>query len=138
MNSITLKGPVDWQIGNQIVIGTTGDKFSVGQNEVATIVSVSDDLRVLTLDKKLSFDHLSEMRTVGSNDSQVLINIEAEVGILTRNVVFKGNENKSWQKNKYEACGKFDASKFAVQTCFNGRFGDELGSDQFGAHITIR
>lgn len=27
--------------------------------------------------------------------------------------------------------------EFATQTCFQGRFGDEVGSDQFGAHVII-
>lgn len=134
---MTLKEAADWQIGNEIVIGTTGDKFSIDQNEVATIIEISNDRKVFTLSKMLSFDHLSETRTVGLNQTEVL-NIEAEVGLLSRNVVFKGNVDTTWQKLKYKSCGRFDASEFAVQTCFNGRYGDELGSDQFGAHIMIR
>ena len=27
------------------------------------------------------------------------------------------------------------SGEFATQTCFQGRFGDEVGSDQFGAQI---
>lgn len=27
--------------------------------------------------------------------------------------------------------------QFATQTCFNGRYGDEIGSDQFGATVMI-
>lgn len=29
------------------------------------------------------------------------------------------------------------SGEFATQTCFQGRFGDEMGSDQFGAHILV-
>lgn len=29
------------------------------------------------------------------------------------------------------------AGQFATQTCFNGRFGEEAGSDQFGAAIMM-
>ena len=32
------------------------------------------------------------------------------------------------------ACEKsFDSNQFATQSCFNGKFGEELGSDEFGA-----
>ena len=33
--------------------------------------------------------------------------------------------------------GGFDPSEFAVQTCFLGRYGPEMGTDQFGAHIML-
>ena len=32
---------------------------------------------------------------------------------------------------------KIFAGEFATQTCFQGRFGEELGSDQFGGQIMI-
>lgn len=37
-----------------------------------------------------------------------------------------------------KACPEgFDASEFAVQTCYLGRYGDEIGSDEFGATIMM-
>ena len=61
----------------------------------------------------------------------------AEVGLLTRNIVIRGSNNPQWH-DKIEACPKgFDTGEFATQTCFQGRFGEEIGSDQFGVQIMI-
>ena len=46
---ITLIEPVVWDIGSEIVIATTGDKFSPGQSEVKKIVAKSADNKTLTL-----------------------------------------------------------------------------------------
>ena len=36
-----------------------------------------------------------------------------------------------------EACPrKFDSGQFATQSCFNGKFGEETGSDEFGGKVT--
>ena len=88
--TITLKEPVnDWPVGGQIVIATTGNKLSQGETEVRVITAVNGN--VLTLDKELNFTHLSEKRVV--HDQQVFI--EAEVGLLTRNILFRGNKKKT-------------------------------------------
>ena len=61
----------------------------------------------------------------------------AEVGLLTRNIVIRGSNNPQWH-DKIEACPDgFDTGEFAVQTCFQGRFGEEIGNDQFGSQIII-
>ena len=83
-SEITLKEPVSWSVGSQIVIATTGDYESQGETEVRTIVNVTG--YQITLDRPLDYSHLSENRTV--NDTYVLI--RAEVGLLTRNVLFNG------------------------------------------------
>ena len=59
----------------------------------------------------------------------------AEVGLLTHNVVVRGSNDPQWD-DVIEACpAGFDTGEFATQTCFQGRFGEEIGSDQFGAQI---
>lgn len=63
---ITLKEPVDWEVNSQIVIATTGDKYSQGESEVKEIIEISEDKKTLTLDSPLKFSHLSETYTVGS------------------------------------------------------------------------
>lgn len=95
-NQITLKEQVDWNIGSLIVIATTGDKFSPGQTEQARIIAKSADRTVLTLDKTLVFNHTKETRTVGSGINTKNIQIRAEVGLLTRNVIFQGFKDDSW------------------------------------------
>ncbi len=136
-----MKEAVLWPVDSQIVIATTGDKFSVGQTEVRTIVGKSDDNRTLLLDKPLQFEHLSVKRTVGlnSNNKSLEIFVEAEVGLLTRNVVFRGNEDTSWLAFGQPACqSTFDPGEFVVQKCFSGLYGAEKGSAEFGATIIVR
>jgi len=61
--------------------------------------------------------------------------MRAEVGLLSRNVRVIGSRDMQWADD-IEACPDgFDTGEFSTQTCFQGRFGDEVGSDQFGAQI---
>ena len=88
-STITLKEPVnDWPVGGEIVIATTGDKFSQGESELRKITAVSGS--TITLDRPLEHTHLSVKRTVAS-DAEVYI--RAEVGLLSRNILFRGNLN---------------------------------------------
>ena len=50
-----------------------------------------------------------------------------------------GSTDSSWNSlYTAPACAAgFDPGEFAVQTCFLGRYGAEVGTDQFGAHIMI-
>jgi hypothetical protein len=132
-NEITLKEPVIWPINSEIVIATTGDKFSPGESETRRIVSKSTDNKTLILDGPLKFNHLAENRTV----QDVIVEIRAEVGLLTRNVLFQGSQDNTWNSLKSaKACPQgFNPHEFATMTCFLGRYGDELGSDEFGATL---
>ena len=138
-SEITVKDSVIWQVGSEIVIASTGNYLSQGQNEVRKITSVSNNGKTLTLDRALNFDHFSVVRTVGSGNNIRQLEIRAEVGLLTRNVVFQGNNDESWTMLKSaKACPNgFNPGEFAVQTCFLGRYGDELGSNEFGATIMV-
>lgn len=134
--TITLIEPVVWSVGSEIVIATTGDKFSQVESEVKTIVLKSSDNLTLTLDSQLRFTHFGEKRTVGTQ-KPIDIFVRAEVGLLTRNVKFQGYSDPSWEPYlSAPACpAGFYPDEFAVQTCFLGRYGPELGSDQFGGTI---
>ena len=51
---------------------------------------------------------------------------------LCRNVKVLGSVNEQFLE-VIPACEKsFDSNQFATQSCFNGKFGEELGSDEFG------
>lgn len=88
-NQITLKDSVQWPIDGQIVITTTGDKNSQSQSETNYIRNISLDGKTLTLKNPLNFKHLSILRTVGG----VSVYIRAEVGLLSRNVIFNAVNN---------------------------------------------
>ena len=69
-----------------IVKATTGDYVSHGQTETRRITNVNQN--GITLDKPLSFQHLSVTRFISGTTSVTMI--EAEVGLLTRNVLYQG------------------------------------------------
>ncbi|GFS10808.1 polycystic kidney and hepatic disease-like 1 [Elysia marginata] len=128
---LTLEVNVDWEPGDEIVIATTGDMFSQKESEVRTIQSVSGN--VVTLTEPLEYEHIGVQSTYGSRT----VHFRAEVGHMTRNVKFRGDRNIAFD-TQIEACPKgFNMGEFATQTCFQGRFGDELGSDQFGGCIMV-
>ncbi|XP_052830942.1 fibrocystin-L [Octopus bimaculoides] len=131
---IVLKHPVPgWRIGDHIVIASTGGRHSQRENEVRTIAAISPDYKELTLNKSLDYEHISTAETI----DQRTVEYRAEVGLLTRNIVVRGSENIDW-RTKIEACPDgFDTGEFATQTCFQGRFGEEMGSDEFGAQIML-
>ena len=120
------------------MIATTGNYLSQRENEVRTIIDISPDKKTLTFDKPLQFTHLSEKRTVNDGNGNTYdLNIQAEVGLLTRNVLFQGTNDPTWTSlRSAPACPSgVNPNQFATQTCFLGRYGPEIGTDQFGAHI---
>uniref|UniRef100_A0A3P8VF56 PKHD1 like 1, tandem duplicate 2 n=1 Tax=Cynoglossus semilaevis TaxID=244447 RepID=A0A3P8VF56_CYNSE len=131
-SSIHLMKEVTWKPGDQIVIASTGD-HSQRENEVRTITSVSSDGKVLTLDTLLNYTHLGVSVTLPDG---TVFEGRAEVGLLTRNIVVRGSQHVEWN-DKIEACPDGFNTEFATQTCFQGRFGEEVGSDQFGACIMM-
>ena len=135
-NTIYLNDPVDWPVGSQIVIATTGDLFSIGQTELMTISSISADNRTITLDSPLRFEHLGEEIEVGNG---VKVFMRAEVGLLSHNVLVNAVNDDSWNNiRSANACpAGFNPAEFATMTCFLGRYGPELGSDEYGATLMV-
>ncbi|KAM3858592.1 fibrocystin-L-like [Diretmus argenteus] len=130
--TLTLMKNVTWKAGDEIVIASTGHRHSQRENEVRRIASVSADGRTLTLSRPLQYTHLGVSVTLPDG---TVFEGRAEVGLLTRNIVVRGSQHEEWQ-DKIEACPDgFNTGEFATQTCFQGRFGEEIGSDQFGGCI---
>ncbi|XP_072562121.1 PKHD1 like 1, tandem duplicate 1 [Paramormyrops kingsleyae] len=131
-STLTLKQAVTWKAGDQIAIASTGDRHSQMENEMLTIASVLDNGRTLNLSQPLKYTHLGVSVTLPNGK---VFEGRAEVGLLTRNIVIRGSNNIEWN-DKIEACPDgFDIGEFATQTCFQGRFGEEIGSNQFGGCI---
>ncbi|XP_068250285.1 fibrocystin-L-like [Palaemon carinicauda] len=130
---ITLKLPVTWKAGDEIIIATTEHRFMVNENEKRTIASVSTDGLTVTLTEALQYEHVSIEQTLGGR----IIETRAEVGLLTRNVKVRGSINTDFTE-VIDACDEeWNPGQFATQSCFNGRFGEEIGGDQFGATVMI-
>ncbi|XP_017158739.1 PKHD1 like 1, tandem duplicate 1 [Poecilia reticulata] len=130
--TLALMEAVTWKPGDEVVVASTGHRLSQRENEVRTIAAVSAGGKTLTLTEPLSFSHLGVSATLPTG---AVFQARAEVGLLTRNVVVRGSQNLDWS-DEVEACPDgFNTGEFATQTCFQGRFGEEIGSDQFGGCI---
>jgi hypothetical protein len=84
----------DWAVGEEIVIASTS--YSKNEAEVRKIVAVGQDSvdptkPVLTLDKPLVYKHYAATETYGTDT----IDMRAEVGLLTRNVKYRGDPETS-------------------------------------------
>ncbi|KAK7898488.1 hypothetical protein WMY93_019341 [Mugilogobius chulae] len=133
-STLKLKDAVTWKQGDEIVIASTGHRHSQRENEVRIIASVSQDGRTLTLTEPLDYTHLGVEVTLPDG---TLFEGRAEVGVLTRNIKVQGSTHMEWTDD-IEACPEgFNTGEFSTQTCFQGRFGEETGSDQFGGCIMI-
>lgn len=82
--TITVQGEPDWNVGDHIVIAGTTWHFNYDHEE-RVIASISGS--TITLTEALVHKHISEAPSYGG----VEIPMRAEVGLLTRNVVFRGN-----------------------------------------------
>ncbi|XP_040210575.1 fibrocystin-L-like [Rana temporaria] len=131
-STLFLQQSVTWKAGDEIVIASTGDRNSQMQNEKMTIQSVSADGKNLTLSQPLVYQHLGISVTLPDG---TVFEARAEVGLLTRNIVVRGFTNTEWSDTIPACPDGFDTGEFATQTCFQGRFGETIGSDQFGGCI---
>lgn len=97
--TITLNHPVDWKAGEEIVIAPTG--YNNYEAEARLIMSVDNsnpNYPVLTLNDSLLYKHYSGIETYGTDT----LEMRAEVGLLTRNIVFRGDPETS-NKNMFGA-----------------------------------
>ena len=56
---------------------------------------------------------------------------------MTRNVVVEGSSSDEWKDEIKKCDADFNPGQFAKQTCFDGKFGEERGSDQFGVQVMV-
>nr|XP_047143668.1 fibrocystin-L-like isoform X2 [Hydra vulgaris] len=119
----------DWKVGDVIVIAATGR--SIRENEVLTITKVNG--KFVSFDPPLKYMHISVTQFIEGR----YIETSAEVGLLSRNVIVRGSKNEQWNDVIVNCPDDFDPGQFATQTCFDGRFGEERGSDQFGVQIMV-
>lgn len=81
---------VDWRVGEEIVVAPTG--FDPSQAERRTISAISG--KAITVDKAFTFSHAS----VIENHGGFLLDMRAEVGLLTRNIKMRGESATSVAK----------------------------------------
>lgn len=102
--NITLELPVDWEIGEEIVITTTS--YNANHSETRTIANKSADSRTLWLNSPLTYDHVAfsenlTNETNGKGAPTTTYKIAAGVGLLTRNVKIIGGEYPKQRADLY-------------------------------------
>ncbi len=80
-NTIVLSKPVDWKVGDEIIVTTTD--VSLSHTERQTIASISSNGTTITTVNALSYTHIV-IREVFPNGQ--VVNVAGAVGLLTRNV----------------------------------------------------
>ncbi|XP_045208899.2 fibrocystin-L-like [Mercenaria mercenaria] len=132
-NMLHLVDPVDWHTGDEIAISSSGHHKSQTENEKKIITEISEDKRTVTLDSPLRAKHIG----AEENFNTTLVQIRAEVGLLTHNIVVRGNNNSQWTGEANKCMPGEHIDVFQTQTCFHGRVEDVTGSSQFGATIIV-
>ncbi|KAG2432951.1 hypothetical protein HXX76_008679 [Chlamydomonas incerta] len=93
--ALNLDGVVNWVAGDEIAIASSS--FFTDESETAIIVSVEVDdyynTSTIRLDRKLNFTHLGVVEQIAGGAAGASIDMRAEVAVLTRNVVFQGDED---------------------------------------------
>eukprot|EP00892_Ulva_mutabilis_P008257 jgi/Ulvmu1/5803/UM025_0058.1 len=84
--SVRLAEAVNWQPGDAVVIASSA--WDPSEVEKRRIVAVSSDQMTLTLDRMLWFQHWGELVEVSGRT----IDMRAEIGCLSRNVLIQGDE----------------------------------------------
>ena len=116
------------------MVATTGNIHALHHTETSVITDISDDGHTLTLAEPLVYTHIG-VCSHGWDWAGTLCQ-RAEVGVLSKNIKFKGNINQEWVEELPE-CELGIGTAFGVQTCFQNRFNHEVGSDEFGAHLFL-
>ena len=102
--SITLTQAVNWVVGDKIAIAPTS--FEKDEAEDREIKTISSDGLTITFDDPLQFKHFSGRIYFGDDtatiDDSKYRYVRAEVGCLTRNLIFKGDDDHS-KTNLYGA-----------------------------------
>ena len=99
--TIQLVDPVEWEVDDEIVIAATGHHHTQRENEKKKITAISGDKMTLTLDSALDYEHLGVEETFDGT----LVEMRGEVGLLTHNVVVRGNRDPQWTE-EIKACPK--------------------------------
>lgn len=92
--SITLMTAVNWSVGDEIVIASTD--YDYNQAEVRRIATISGDGLTITFADALLYKHYAAVESYTDYTGTAKnVPIRAEVGVLTRNIIIKGDDSSS-------------------------------------------
>lgn len=89
--SLTLIEPVDWEVGDSILVTST--RLDWNEAETRTITGLSADRRTFFFAEALAYPHSGGTitKTRASDGKSWTVNLRAEVGLLSRNVKIQGD-----------------------------------------------
>jgi hypothetical protein len=121
-NQLILADGIDgWQFGDEIAIAPSD--FEALEAEKRTIVAINS--RTITLDRALDFDHWG---TAPQSYGNKLLDMRAEVGNLSRNIVIRSAQNEE------RVLPGFDPQSRGPDGTQNGA-GKRLEMGRFGGHL---
>merc|ERR1719230_2446577 len=93
-STIQLHEAVNWVVGDEVSVASTSYNPREGERRfISAIDRTNPDKPILTFDTPLEFRHYAEDYEVGTQTPREFISMRAEVGILTRNVKFRGADD---------------------------------------------
>ena len=98
----------------------------MGENEEHSIVSITNDGYRIALQRQLEYTHISTVQSCGDKT----IETRGEVALLTQNVLIRGAVNEQFVSNLPACEEEYNSGRAfsdCLQTCFSGKFGEELG-----------
>ncbi|MEM9917811.1 MAG: G8 domain-containing protein [Bacteroidota bacterium] len=95
-NQITLKEPMDWKVGDLIVIASTD--FNAHQAETRLISQVSGGGTTFHFNDTLKYNHFGELQHFPNSPIISVLDQRAEVGLLSRNLQIRGDEDSDVDK----------------------------------------
>jgi cell surface hyaluronidase len=90
-NTITLMEPLNWQVGDEIVITSSRENWNEAEKRIIT--AKSTDNKTFTLNNALAYPHVGSVNTyTRSTDNKTwTADLRAEVGLLTHNIKIQGD-----------------------------------------------
>jgi hypothetical protein len=93
-NTLRLQGATNWLAGDLVVVASSS--YFANETDEARITAATWDaatnVTTLTLDKTLNFTHLGVSIPVAGDPYGRVVDMRAEVAVLTRNVVIEGDD----------------------------------------------
>lgn len=86
-NKLKLIEPVDWKVGDEIVVGPS--EFEYTQHEKRRVTAISSDKKIITLDQPVSYFHYGDTNYTYASDFGQILDMRTAVGLLTRNIIIR-------------------------------------------------
>lgn len=91
---VDAKAGFDWAVGEEIVIASTDFSHGHAERRIIKTISVASNIATITFDEPLNVKHVAIIDELFNNGANK-VSMRAEVGLLTRNVIFEGDESST-------------------------------------------